>query len=162
MSPDVRHGAAIGAAAAARISFAKTSCAAGGLELLPEEDPSMTIPPELKAQILRYYHVEKWTMGTIAAQLRVHYGAVARVLAQAGLPRIGRPPRPSRIDRLFRHRRIRADASARLAAGPGCPPHGMVPGGPRPSGPNTGRMPGVTQKTCESGAIAAVPAISVT
>lgn len=58
----------------------------------------MTIPPELEAQILRYYHAEKWTIGTIATQLRVHYGAVARVLAQAGLPRIDRPSRPSRID----------------------------------------------------------------
>ena len=36
--------------------------------------------------------------GTIAAQLRVHHGTVARVLAQAGLPRIGQRPRPSRID----------------------------------------------------------------
>jgi hypothetical protein len=50
------------------------------------------------AQILRYYHAEKWTAGTIAAQLRVHHTAVARVLAQAGLPQSGRPPRPSRID----------------------------------------------------------------
>ena len=31
---------------------------------------SMTIPPELEAQILRYYHVEKWPVGTIARQLR--------------------------------------------------------------------------------------------
>jgi len=85
-------------AAAVRISFARTSCAAGVLKLLPEEELSMTIPPELEAQILRYYHVEKWTMGTIATQLRVHHGTVNRVLIQAGLPRIGRPPRPSRID----------------------------------------------------------------
>jgi transposase len=58
----------------------------------------MTISPEVEAQILRYYHAEKWTIGTIAAQLRVHHTAVARVLAQAGLPPTGRPPRPSRID----------------------------------------------------------------
>ena len=58
----------------------------------------MTIPPELEAQILRYYHVEKWRIGTIARQLRVHPETVARVLAQAGLPRIGPPPRPSKID----------------------------------------------------------------
>jgi len=25
----------------------------------------MTIPPDLEAQILRYYHVEKWRVGTI-------------------------------------------------------------------------------------------------
>src|SRR6516165_9194099 len=52
------------------------------------EENSMTIPPDLEAQILRYYHVEKWRVGTIARQLHVHHGTVARVLAQAGLPRI--------------------------------------------------------------------------
>jgi transposase len=96
---DGQHGTATGAAAAARISFAKISCAAAGvLEPLPEEDLSMTIPLELEAQILRYYHAGKWTIGTIATQLKVHHGTVTRVLTQAGLPRIGRPPRPSRID----------------------------------------------------------------
>jgi len=58
----------------------------------------MTIPPEIEAQILRYYHVEKWRIGTIARQLHVHPETVARVLAQAGLPRIGPPRRPSKID----------------------------------------------------------------
>ena len=29
----------------------------------------MTIPPDLEAQIQRYYHVEKWRVGTIARQL---------------------------------------------------------------------------------------------
>ena len=58
----------------------------------------MTIPPELEAQILRYYHVERWRIGTIARQLRVHPDTVTRVLAQAGLPRIGAPARPSQID----------------------------------------------------------------
>ena len=57
----------------------------------------MTISAELKAQILRYYHVERWRPGTIARQLQVHHGTVARVLAQAGLPRIGRG-RSSHID----------------------------------------------------------------
>jgi transposase len=89
----------VGATAAVRISFAKTFCAAAGfLEPLPGEALSMTISPEVEAQILRYYHAEKWTIGTIAAQLRVHHTTVARVLSQAGLPRSGRPPRPSRID----------------------------------------------------------------
>ena len=46
----------------------------------------MTIGAELEAQILRYYHVEKWRCGTIARQLHVHRGTVQRVLAQAGLP----------------------------------------------------------------------------
>jgi transposase len=58
----------------------------------------VTISPELEAQILRYYHVERWLPNTIARQLHVHHGTVARVLAQAGLPRIGRPTRPSQID----------------------------------------------------------------
>jgi transposase len=58
----------------------------------------MTIPPELEAQILRYYHVEKWRVGTIAGQLHIHHATVRRVLAQAGLPRIGTPARPSLID----------------------------------------------------------------
>src|SRR5438445_794344 len=58
----------------------------------------MTIPPDLEAQILRYYHVEKWRVGTIARQLHVHHGTVARVLAQAGLPRIGPPPRRSQVE----------------------------------------------------------------
>jgi transposase len=58
----------------------------------------VTIPPDLEAQILRYYHVEQWRSGTIARQLRVHPDTVARVLAQAGLPRIGAPQRPSKVD----------------------------------------------------------------
>ncbi|KAF7961355.1 hypothetical protein AWV80_34070 [Cupriavidus sp. UYMU48A] len=58
----------------------------------------MTIKAELEAQILRYYHVEKWRCGTIARQLHVHRGTVQRVLAQAGLPRLGAVQRPSRID----------------------------------------------------------------
>ena len=61
-------------------------------------------PPEIEAQVLRYYHAEnyyhaeKWTTGTIARQLHVHHSVVRRVLAQAGLPRIGVTPRPSQID----------------------------------------------------------------
>ena len=58
----------------------------------------MTIPPEREAQILRYFHVEKWPPTTIARQLNINRGTVRRVLAQAGLPRIGLRPRPSRID----------------------------------------------------------------
>ncbi len=58
----------------------------------------MVTPPDIEAQILRYYHVEKWRVGTIATQLHVHHSVVTRVLAQAGLPRIGPPPRPSQVD----------------------------------------------------------------
>ncbi len=58
----------------------------------------MTIPPDLEAQILRYYHVEKWRIGTISKQLRVHPDTVTRVLGQAGLPRIGQLQRRLKID----------------------------------------------------------------
>lgn len=58
----------------------------------------MTIPPEIEAQILRYYHVEKWRIGTIARQLHVHHGTVMRVLAQSGMPRTGPPTRRSQIE----------------------------------------------------------------
>lgn len=90
-------GTACVVAGAVQTMCAKASCRAGSTET-DKEDPIMTIPPELEAQILRYYHVEKWRIGTIARQLRVHPETVARVLAQAGLPRIGAPRRPSKID----------------------------------------------------------------
>ena len=106
-------GIAVSAAVAVRISFAGTFCAAAGLIEASlnrtREEAAVTIPPDAEAQILRYYHVEKWRTGTIARQLHLHYDTVARVLAQAGLPRHGQPPRPSKADPLFRHRRIRAD-----------------------------------------------------
>ncbi len=55
----------------------------------------MVVSAELHAQILRYYHVEKWRRGTIARQLGVHRDVVARVLAQRGsrpmAPPSGRP-----------------------------------------------------------------------
>jgi transposase len=57
----------------------------------------VTISAELEAQILRYYHVERWRPNTIARQLHVHHYTVARVLAQAGLPRIGHS-RPLKVD----------------------------------------------------------------
>jgi len=57
----------------------------------------MPVTPELRAQILRYYHVEQWRVGTIARQLKVHHGTVERALRQAGLPRIG-TVRASRLD----------------------------------------------------------------
>jgi len=51
----------------------------------------MVVSAELHAQILRYYHVEKWRRGTIARQLGVHRDVVARVLAQSGLPPMAPP-----------------------------------------------------------------------
>lgn len=58
----------------------------------------MTLSSDREAQILRYYHVEKWRMGTIARQLGIHHDGVKRVLVQAGLPPRGAVPRPSKID----------------------------------------------------------------
>jgi transposase len=58
----------------------------------------LAISPELEAKILRYFHVEKWRVGTISQQLGVHHGTVDRVLSQAGLPKAQRPHRPSLID----------------------------------------------------------------
>ena len=58
----------------------------------------MAISLELEAKILRYYHVEKWRVGTIARQLGLHHGTVDRVLSQAGLPKVERPRRASRLD----------------------------------------------------------------
>jgi transposase len=78
--------------------FAATSCNAAAARGVIEEDVAVTIPPDIEAQILRYYHAERWRIGTIAKQLRVHRDTVARVLAQAGLPRIERLRRPSKID----------------------------------------------------------------
>jgi transposase len=84
----------------ARHSCAKGFCVAVGfLQLLNlEEDLTVTISPELEAQILRYYHVEKWRVGTIARHLRLHSDTVARVLAQAGVPALAQVARPSQID----------------------------------------------------------------
>jgi transposase len=57
----------------------------------------MVISRDREAEILRYYHVEKWRVGTIARQIGVHHNVVKRVLAQAGLPRLG-TPRLSQLD----------------------------------------------------------------
>ena len=59
---------------------------------------SLTISKALEAQILRYYHVEQWRVGTIARQLGVHHNTVDRVLSQAGLPKVDRRVRPSMLD----------------------------------------------------------------
>jgi transposase len=62
------------------------------------EEPTMTIAQELESRILRYYHAEKWRVGTIAIQLGVHRGTVQRVLAQAGLPARVALQRPSQVE----------------------------------------------------------------
>jgi transposase/phosphoglycolate phosphatase-like HAD superfamily hydrolase len=58
----------------------------------------MTIPPEREAQILRYFHVERWRVNTIARQLGLHHSTVRRVLAQAGVPRPDGGTRHSIVD----------------------------------------------------------------
>ncbi len=45
----------------------------------------MAISAELEAKIMRYYHVEKWRIGTMARQLNIHHSVVKRVLSQAGI-----------------------------------------------------------------------------
>jgi hypothetical protein len=45
------------------------------------EDEIMTITPELEAQILRYHHVEKWRISTIARQLHAALRTAGRRLS---------------------------------------------------------------------------------
>jgi len=56
------------------------------------------IPKELEAKILRFYHAEKWKVGTIAKQLGIHHNTVERVLTQASSPFLKRTDRPSIVD----------------------------------------------------------------
>ena len=58
----------------------------------------MTISETQRAQIMRYFHVEKWRVNTIARQLGVHHSTVDRVLTQAGLPKAERSQHPSMLD----------------------------------------------------------------
>jgi transposase len=53
---------------------------------------------ETEAAILRLYHAEQWTLGTIARQLGVHHTVVQRVLAQAGIPSARLLTRPTLAD----------------------------------------------------------------
>jgi transposase len=93
----------IGVVVAARRCCVRDFCVGAGviaavLDTTRRSPNAMVTPPDIEAQILRYYHAEKWTAGTIARQLHVHHSVVRRVLAQAGLPRIGPAKRPSPID----------------------------------------------------------------
>lgn len=45
----------------------------------------MTISNELRAQILRYHHVEHWRVGTISRQLGVHHSTIKRILSATGV-----------------------------------------------------------------------------
>jgi hypothetical protein len=77
---------------------------------------TVTTSPDLEAQILRCYHVGKRRAGTIARQLCVHYGTVARVLTQASLLSIGHPSRPSQIGPFLPFIRQTLEKSPRLTA----------------------------------------------
>ncbi len=54
------------------------------------------ISAEREAEILRLYHVEKWRVGTIATQLKIHHSTVRRVIGHDGLA--SEHVRPSAID----------------------------------------------------------------
>jgi transposase len=58
----------------------------------------MSVSVDLEAKILRYHHVEKWRIGTIARQLHVHHTTVQRILRQAGVPAPQPPARCSKVD----------------------------------------------------------------
>jgi hypothetical protein len=54
--------------------------------------------PELFTELKANGWVVKGVIAAAERGIAVHHGTVARVLAQAGLPRIGAPSRPSRVD----------------------------------------------------------------
>ena len=58
----------------------------------------MAIHPEQEAQILRYFHAEKWRIGTIAQQLSLHHSTVERVLQRSGVPKAAFMQRSSLLD----------------------------------------------------------------
>ncbi len=58
----------------------------------------MSVSADLEAKILRYHHVEKWGVCTIARQLHVHHSTVRRILCRAGIPPPQRAARPAKID----------------------------------------------------------------
>ena len=47
----------------------------------------MTISADTEAKILRYFHVEKWLVGTISNALGVHHTTIKRVLSKTGIPK---------------------------------------------------------------------------
>ena len=92
----------------------------------------MALSPEHEAQILRYYHAERWRIGTIAARLGLHRDTVARVLAQAGLPRHGPVQRASAIDPICPSstRRSRSFRASRPRGSTTWCAHAVTPGAP--------------------------------
>ena len=64
-----------------RGSYVDAGAMAAVLDTTGWDPNAMVTPPDIEAQIRRYYHAEKWTAGTIARQLHVHHSVVRRVLA---------------------------------------------------------------------------------
>lgn len=56
------------------------------------------IPAETEAKIRRYFHAEKWPIGTIGRHLGIHHSTVRRVLRRDGVPLDALPVRPSKAD----------------------------------------------------------------
>ena len=54
--------------------------------------------PECRSDILRYFHVEKWPIGTIARHFNLHASTVKRALHQEGVERTSIIRRASAID----------------------------------------------------------------
>jgi transposase len=76
----------------------------------------VTISTEFEAKILRYFHVEKWPVGTIARHLGLHHGTVDWVLSQAGLPKLERPHRAAMLDPFLPFVRATLEQYPRLCA----------------------------------------------
>lgn len=87
------------------------------------------ISRELEAEILRLYHTEKWPVGTLARQLKVHRSTVRRVLGQAGLsvahhytrPSMAEPFIPFIQETLTRYPTLRASRLYRMVRERGYP-----------------------------------------
>ena len=58
----------------------------------------MAISEDLKAKILRYHHVEKWRVGTIANQLGVHHTTIKKLISQTCVHKSDVFKQPSMID----------------------------------------------------------------
>ena len=58
----------------------------------------MAISEDLKAKILRYHHVEKWRVGTIANQLGVHHTTIKNLIAKTCVEKSDVFKQPSIID----------------------------------------------------------------
>jgi len=69
----------------------------------------MALSPEIEAQILRYYHAERWRIGTIATQLQVHRDSDM-------VKSRGYPGRPDHFRHLIARHRPRPKAEAYLGS----------------------------------------------